>query len=52
MIDFHLVPLGERSDPLKTPRYHDVEVSVRADSPAQVHKLHRLFEYLELSLRL
>ena len=43
---FHLVPLEARPGLLKTPRYLDAEVSVRADGPAQVHKLDRLFVYL------
>ena len=46
IIDFHLVPLGARSGALKTPRYLDAKVSVRADGPAQVHQLVHLFVYL------
>ena len=46
IIDFHLVPLEARPGPLKTPRYLDAEISVCPDSPAQVHKLDRLFVYL------
>ena len=39
--------LEARPGPLKTPRYLDAAFSVCTDSPAQVHKLDRLFVYLE-----
>ena len=46
VIDFHLVPLEARPGPLKTPYYLDAELSICAESPAQLLKFDRLFVYL------
>ena len=45
MRDFHLVPLEARPGPLENTQYLETEVLVCANSPKQLHTLHRLFVY-------